>query len=98
MPNITQSTDRDGIDDFPACDTNFSSALLLLAINRTYMQRRQFLRRSAGAGISPFLAGPVFSGEHDKGPLSDKPFHLNYAIHDGMFSNSAGKDFVDQIK
>jgi hydroxypyruvate isomerase len=62
------------------------------------MQRRQFLRRSAGAGISPFLAGPVFSSEHDKGPLSDKPFNLNYAIHDGMFHNSAGKDFIDQIK
>ena len=25
-------------------------------------------------------------------------FHLNYAIHDGMFEESAGKDFTDQIK
>jgi hydroxypyruvate isomerase len=26
------------------------------------------------------------------------PFHLNYATHDGMFKNSAGADFIDQIK
>lgn len=29
---------------------------------------------------------------------ADAPFHLNYGIHDGMFKNSAGNDFVDQIK
>jgi hydroxypyruvate isomerase len=28
----------------------------------------------------------------------DKPFHLNYATHDGMFKNSAGDDFIEQIK
>ncbi len=28
----------------------------------------------------------------------EKPFHLNYAIHDGMFKNHAGADFIDQIK
>ncbi len=27
-----------------------------------------------------------------------EPFHLNYAIHDGMFKNSAGDNFIDQIK
>src|SRR5690606_33949018 len=27
-----------------------------------------------------------------------KPFKLNYAPHDGLFSNHAGKDFVEQIK
>ena len=27
-----------------------------------------------------------------------KPFHLNYGIHDGMFKNNAGPDFVEQIK
>jgi len=27
-----------------------------------------------------------------------KPFHLNYGIHDGMFKNHAGPDFVEQIK
>jgi hydroxypyruvate isomerase len=28
----------------------------------------------------------------------EQPFHLNYAIHDGMFKNSAGDDFIEQIK
>ena len=28
----------------------------------------------------------------------EKPFHLNYGIHDGMFKNLAGDNFVDQIK
>lgn len=27
-----------------------------------------------------------------------EPFHLNYAIHDGMFKNTAGNNFIDQIK
>mgnify|MGYP006276355015 CR=1 FL=1 len=30
--------------------------------------------------------------------MADEPFHLNYAIHDGMFSNLAGKNFLDQIR
>lgn len=29
---------------------------------------------------------------------ADKTFNMDYAPHDGMFSNSAGKDFIDQIK
>jgi hydroxypyruvate isomerase len=29
---------------------------------------------------------------------TDKPFNLNYGIHDGMFKNQAGSDFIDQIK
>jgi hydroxypyruvate isomerase len=28
----------------------------------------------------------------------NKPFHCNYGIHDGMFKNIAGNDFIDQIK
>jgi hydroxypyruvate isomerase len=31
-------------------------------------------------------------------PYDTKPFNLFYAIHDGMFSNSAGNDFNEQIK
>jgi len=30
--------------------------------------------------------------------MESKPFHLNYAIHHGMFKNSAGDDFIDQIQ
>jgi hydroxypyruvate isomerase len=28
----------------------------------------------------------------------NKPFKLNYGFHDGMFKNSAGDDFIEQIK
>jgi len=28
----------------------------------------------------------------------EKPFHLNYGIHEGQFKNLAGNDFIDQIK
>lgn len=28
----------------------------------------------------------------------EKIFKLNYAIHDGMFKNNAGDDFIEQIK
>ena len=37
----------------------------------------------------------------DKKPFladDNKPFHLNYGFHDGMFKNHAGNDFVEQIK
>jgi hydroxypyruvate isomerase len=33
----------------------------------------------------------------DKIP-DEKVFHLNYGIHDGMFKNLAGNDFIEQIK
>lgn len=29
---------------------------------------------------------------------AEKPFNLLFGTHDGMFANSAGKDFIDQIK
>ncbi len=31
-------------------------------------------------------------------PAASSPFHLNYAIHDGLFRNLAGPDFEDQIR
>lgn len=31
-------------------------------------------------------------------PRDNGPFHLNYAIHDGTFKNSAGPNFEDQIR
>lgn len=30
--------------------------------------------------------------------VAEKPFNLNYAFHDGMFRNSGGADFLDQIR
>ncbi len=31
-------------------------------------------------------------------PAEEKPFTCNYGIHDGMFRNHAGNDFIEQIK
>jgi hydroxypyruvate isomerase len=66
------------------------------------MERRNFLQQSAlaGAGI---LAGSAFNRaeaqeKNDALPQNGKPFNLNYGFHDGMFRNSAGNDFLDQIK
>jgi hydroxypyruvate isomerase len=65
------------------------------------MQRRQFVRGSALASAA-MLAGSTSQAETSgnsavKSP-TDSPFHLNYGIHDGMFENHAGKDFIDQIQ
>lgn len=65
------------------------------------MQRRKFMKHSVLAGAS-FLAAatPVAAapGEKPDQTNAEKPFNLNYAIHDGTFVNHAGKDFIDQIK
>jgi hydroxypyruvate isomerase len=60
------------------------------------MQRRKFMQQSvlAGAGLITAAAGK--SNPHNKD--DNKAFHLNYATHDGMFKNSAGDNFTDQIK
>lgn len=63
------------------------------------MQRRKFMQQSllAGGGL---LAPPALTTGYGKEKPADdtKPFRLNYAIHDGMFKNLAGPDFIDQIK
>lgn len=66
------------------------------------MKRRNFLRQSAMAGASLVTAAGVSAASEPvyrkQTYVSDKPFNLNYAIHDGMFKNHAGADFIDQIK
>lgn len=69
------------------------------------MQRRNFVRQSflaggalVGAGVAPFASANAMSSKADTSTLSEKPFNLDYAFHDGMFSNHAGKDFIEQIK
>lgn len=69
------------------------------------MQRRNFVRQSflaggalVGAGVAPFASANAMSSKTDTSTLSEKPFNLDYAFHDGMFSNHAGKDFIEQIK
>jgi len=63
------------------------------------MQRRKFMQHSLLAGGALFGSAAVLAnGKKETMPPDDKPFHLNYGFHDGMFKNSAGKEFVDQIK
>jgi hydroxypyruvate isomerase len=47
----------------------------------------------AGAGLITAAASKANNKKDD-----NETFHLNYAIHDGMFKNSAGNNFTDQIK
>lgn len=63
------------------------------------MQRRKFMRQSLLAGASVVTAAATHANSNAAPmPNAEKPFNLNYAIHDGMFANNAGKDFIDQIK
>lgn len=61
------------------------------------MQRRKFVHQSILAGASVIAASNLKAAATDK-PSSGTTFNLNYGIHDGMFANSAGKDFLDQIQ
>lgn len=61
------------------------------------MQRRKFMQQSVLTGASILTASTLFS-KPVQPERNEKPFHLNYAIHDGMFSNNAGKNFLDQIQ
>ena len=65
------------------------------------MQRRKFMQQSLLAGVSVFTANSLAANERVTNAVSlaaEKPFNLNYAFHDGMFANHAGKNFIDQIK
>jgi hydroxypyruvate isomerase len=63
------------------------------------MQRRRFMQQSLLAGGGLLSATASMAGFTKAEILDDnRPFHLPYAIHDGMFKNLAGPDFVDQIK
>lgn len=66
------------------------------------MQRRNFLQKGILAGASTLVGSAAFAtgnkNEKENGPLAEKTFNLNYGPHDGMFKNSGGSDFIDQIK
>lgn len=67
------------------------------------MKRIEFLRNSfiatgaALAGSSLSAAAAPASGSTATG-LAGKTFNLDYAPHQGMFANHAGKSFLDQIQ
>ncbi|HYK44671.1 MAG TPA: xylose isomerase, partial [Parafilimonas sp.] len=59
------------------------------------MQRRKFMQQSALASASILAASSVKANNPQN---NSDTFTLNYAIHDGMFAETAGKDFLDQIQ
>ncbi|TFF39716.1 hydroxypyruvate isomerase family protein [Mucilaginibacter psychrotolerans] len=64
------------------------------------MKRRNFVQSSVLAG-SALLGGGLLNAAAApkvKPSAAGKTFNLNYGIHDGMFKNHAGDDFVEQIK
>jgi hydroxypyruvate isomerase len=68
-------------------------------VNPSNMKRRNFLQKSlltTGAALTATAAWsrPVLN----KRSATPKPFELNFAPHEGMFANHAGKNFLDQIR
>jgi hydroxypyruvate isomerase len=63
------------------------------------MERRKFIRNGflSGAMIAAG-ANRLSQRETMTNGTEGTPFNLDYAIHDGMFKNNAGADFLDQIK
>lgn len=61
------------------------------------MQRRKFMQQSVLAGAGLFTAASVKAANNNN-TVAEKPFHLNYAFHDGMFRHHAGDNFLDQIQ
>ncbi|HUS00081.1 MAG TPA: TIM barrel protein [Chitinophagaceae bacterium] len=66
------------------------------------MQRRKFVHQSVLATGATLLATTHLFANHKQynshDQFAEKPFNLNYGIHDGMFKNNGGNDFIDQIK
>ena len=64
------------------------------------MQRRKFMQQSLLAGGALLTSATnAYAKSNLKNTATDeKPFHLNYGIHDGTFKNLAGDDFIEQIK
>lgn len=64
------------------------------------MKRRNFVQSSLLAGGAILTGGVANAATADKdySSMAGKTFNLNYGIHDGMFKNHAGEDFIDQIK
>ena len=60
------------------------------------MHRRSFLKNSVLTGSSLALTTSLFA--HETKVKNDTTFKLDYAPHEGMFSNLAGNNFIDQIK
>jgi hydroxypyruvate isomerase len=62
------------------------------------MKRRNFLGNGMAVAASTIPFNQGFGMKSPGSFLPEKPFKCNYAPHDGMFANNAGKNFIDQIK
>ncbi len=65
------------------------------------MKRSEFIRNgflTAGALTTGLGTKEALATEKHNSDLADKVFNMNYAPHQGMFQNHAGKDFLDQIQ
>ncbi len=63
------------------------------------MKRRNFLKNTAVSGVAlTGLTAAVSASTSQSNGIAAEKFKLNYAPHAGMFKNSAGDDFIDQIK
>lgn len=61
------------------------------------LSRRKFLSATGAIAAALSMAGP-FAHSKEKAKAAKQPFKLKYAPHFGMFQNSAGEDFLDQLK
>ena len=63
------------------------------------MKRRNFLRNGMAVATAALpLSHTLAHSSSQNGSTAADTFKLNYAPHDGMFANHAGKNFIDQIK
>lgn len=71
-----------------------------LKTNDSIMQRRNFLKTGLAASAATFVSTSLMTNEAagQTKPNDNPVFKHNYGFHDGMFKNSAGADFIEQIK
>jgi hydroxypyruvate isomerase len=62
------------------------------------MKRSEFIKSSVLTGLAVAAGTTVRAEKSDSYIAPGKTFNLNYAPHDGMFANHAGKNFLDQIR
>ncbi|WP_421942808.1 hydroxypyruvate isomerase family protein [Pedobacter sp.] len=65
------------------------------------MKRSEFIKSTlltAGAITTAGTITNAFASDIQNKSLADKTFNLDYAPHQGMFQNHAGKSFLDQIQ
>jgi hydroxypyruvate isomerase len=63
------------------------------------MKRRNFLQNGITAAASVVAVGNAFGFSKEQKTLTaEKTFKLNFAPHEGMFKNSGGAAFIDQIR